>query len=59
MKKSAKFISVLIGVSLLCSFLQSEEKKRPQKPEHIYDKLKCDSLEIEHRISSINLLLSK
>lgn len=65
MKKSVKTIIALVVVSCLTSFLSSSQKpeQTPQQnktpPEHHYDKLKCDSLEIEHRIQAINQILEK
>lgn len=65
MKKSVKTFIALAVVSCLTSFLSSEStpdrkplsSQKPPTDKHTYDKLKCDSLEIEHRINSINLIL--
>lgn len=68
MKTSVKPIIALVVVSLLTSFLSSEStperrtvssQKPPTEKVHIYDKQKCDSLEIEHRIKAIDNILVK
>lgn len=68
MKKSVKIIIALVVVSCLTSFLSSESQERkpteisvkqPPSKTHTYDKLKCDSLEVEFRIESIDSILVK
>ena len=56
MKKSAKILSVLVGFGILTSFFSYERQSLKTKP-HVYNKLECDSTEIEHRIASMDLIL--
>ncbi len=59
MKSTMKICSIILGLFLITSFLKADNEgiKRYKSVPHKFNKITCDSLELEHRIYAISQVL--